>query len=253
MNKKIFSLTKLIYNHYGLRNLKKNQDLFETITSYLKLSDSTGCSYYDYWVLYNYVRKNRPKEILECGTGVSTIVMAYALMENIQDSYPTGRITSMEDVEHWYQHASKLIPRQLNPYIDLIYSPKVEFSLSIFHGVGYRDLPARAYEFVFIDGPEATAPSDGNMSFDFDFINVVKNTDQPVFAIVDKRVSTCFVFQKIFGLDKVRFNPKCDLGFVGPITRSDLNSKIGTGSFSHSFRVLGNSKLNFYMKPMPIQ
>ena len=206
INKKIFSLTKSIYNHYGYRNLKKNKNLFETITGYLKLSESTGCSYYDYWILYNYIRNNRPKEILECGTGVSTIVMAYALMENVQEGYPAGRMTSMEDVEQWYQHARKLLPDRLNPYIDLIYSPKVEFSLSIFHGVGYRDLPARAYEFVFIDGPEATAPSDGNMSFDFDFINVVKNTDQPVFAIVDKRVSTCFVFQKIFGLDKVRFD-----------------------------------------------
>ena len=126
-------------------------------------------------------------------------------MENMQERHPAGRITSMEDVEHWYEHARELVPYQLNPYSDLVHSPKVVFSFSIFHGVGYRDLPERAYEFVYIDGPEATAPSDGNMTFDFDFINVLKKTNQPVFAIVDKRVSTCFVFQKIFGLDKVKF------------------------------------------------
>ena len=186
---------------------------------------------------------------MECGTGASTLVMAHALMENTQDGHPAGRITSMEDVEIWYQHAQKLIPDQLKPYIDFICSPKVEYCHSIFRGVGYEDIPERDYQFAFIDGPETTALSDEIGTFDFDLINVVKKANQPVFAVVDKRVTTCYVFQKIFGTEKVRFDPRCDLGFVGPLTKSDLKSKIETGSFSHCFRLLGHTRLDFYLKP----
>lgn len=85
------------------------------------------------------------------------------------------------------------------------------------------------------------------MTFDFDLINVVTQANHPVTAIVDKRVATCFVFQKIFGIEKVRFDPKCDLCYVGPCVKEDLKSKIGTSAFSHSFRLIGNSNLNFNM------
>jgi hypothetical protein len=248
IRKPIFAFTNSIYDNRGLQNLRKNKHLHQALSQYLESSQSTGCSYYDYWTLYHYIRKHQPIEILECGTGVTTIVMAWALMENEQEGVASGRITSMEDVDFWYQQASELIPSELKPYIDLIHSPKVEYSYSIFRGVGYQDIPRRAYEFVFVDGPETTAPSDGTMAFDFDLINVVKNADSPVSAIVDKRVTSCYVYQKIFGTDKVKFDPRCDLCFVGPVTKRDLKSQIGGGRFAHTFRLCGNSELNFIMK-----
>jgi hypothetical protein len=174
--------------------------------------------------------------------------MASALKENEHHGNQAGRITSMEDVDFWYRQAAKLIPDRLKSYIELIHSPKVEYCYSIFRGVGYQDIPDRAYEFVFVDGPETTTPSDGIPTFDFDLINVVKKANQPVSAVVDKRVATCFVFQKIFGSDKVKFNPQCDLCFIGPLTSKDLRSKIEGGCFTHTFRFFGNSDLNFYMK-----
>jgi hypothetical protein len=54
-------------------------------------------------------------------------------------------------------------------------------------GVGYQDIPGREYQFVFIDGPETTAPSD----------------------------------------------------------------EIGTASFSYGFRLVGCTKLDFYLRPPP--
>ena len=247
IKKPIFSFSKSRYEKYGLKTLKKNQALYQTLSNYLKLSESTGCNYYDYWILYDYIRQHRPREILECGTGASTLVMAHALMENTQDGHAAGRITSMEDVEYWHQHTQKLIPEELKAYIDLIYSPKAEFCYSIFRGVGYREIPERAYQFAFIDGPEATAPSDETRTFNIDLINVVKKAEQPLFAVVDKRVSTCYVFQKVFGPDKVKFNPWCDLGFVGPVTKNDLKPKIGGSDFSHSLRLLGNTRLDLIL------
>ena len=82
IRKKYFSLTNVLFNKHGLKNIRKNVELWNTLTEYLKTSDSTGCSFSDYWILYSHIKKYKPKEILECGTGVSTIVMAHALMEN---------------------------------------------------------------------------------------------------------------------------------------------------------------------------
>ena len=248
VKKPIFRCLKSVYDRRALKKLKQNRKLYQTITDTIKRSESTGCSYFDYWTLYSTIRKNKPAEILECGTGVSSTAMAYALMENEQEGNRPGRITSMEDVQHWYQKAKNLIPDKLKPYIDVVHSPKVEYCHSIFRGVGYQDIPQRAYEFVFIDGPETTAPSDGTLTFDFDLINVITKIDHPVTALVDKRAATSYVFQKLFGVDKVKFDARCDLCFVGPVTKADLKSKMGGGAFMHTFRIFGNSELNFMMK-----
>jgi hypothetical protein len=150
LKKPVFKFTKSAYDRQALKKLKKNARLYQTLMDTIKLSESTGCSYYDYWTLYNTTRNNKPAEILECGTGVSSVVMAYALMENEQEGSLPGRITSMEDVDLWYQKARKLIPDTLKPYVEIVHSPKVEYCHSIFRGVGYQDIPQRAYEFVFI-------------------------------------------------------------------------------------------------------
>ena len=60
------------------RYLKKDNELWRRLTDYLHKSSSTGCNYSDYGAIYKHVLENKPKEILECGTGVSTIVMAQA-------------------------------------------------------------------------------------------------------------------------------------------------------------------------------
>jgi hypothetical protein len=245
--RKYFSFTNELYSKQGLKNLKKNTELFSTLTDYRKISNSTGCSFSDLWVLYNHTKKYKPKEILECGTGLSTIVMAQALMENAKQGYRQGRITSMEDQEKWYRHAKSIIPSQLKPYIDLIHSEKVEYCYAIFRGVGYKNVPERPYEFVFIDGPAIAAPSDGMTAFDFDYINLVKKSSNPVFGIIDKRIGTSYVYQKLFGLDKVKYDPKRDLCFVGPCTKKDLKIRVGTASFIHSLRIYRKAKLKLTM------
>ena len=247
IKRNFFSFANDLYSRQGLKNLRKNNELFNTLTKYITISDSTGCSFSDLWILYNYVKKTKPIEVLECGTGVSTIVMAYALMENEIQGHGKGRITSMEDQEKWYEHAKTIMPDQLKTYIDLIHSTKVEYCYAIFRGIGYKKVPERAYEFVFIDGPETTAPSDGMTSFDFDSINVVIKSNNPVYGIIDKRIGTSYVFQKIFGVDKVKYDPKRDLCFVGPCTKKDIGTRVSTNSFMHSLRLVGNTKLNLHM------
>jgi len=174
-------------------------------------------------VLYNYVRQHKPKEILECGTGVSTIPMAFALMENERDFNYCGRITSMEEHEEWYNIAQTQLPFELKKYVEIILSPKVEDYYYLFRGVKYKQVPDRKYDFVFVDGPTTSSPIDGQKTFDFDFINVVRRSSEPVFGIIDCRKSTAYVLNKILG-GKVRVDYVRNMSYIGQCTKHDLLS-----------------------------
>ena len=64
------------------KELSNKKELWSALQEYLKQTSSTGCNLYDYWYLYNEIRCRKPCEVLECGTGVSTLVIAHALLEN---------------------------------------------------------------------------------------------------------------------------------------------------------------------------
>jgi hypothetical protein len=234
----------------AMRRLQANAPLWQTLQAYLARSSSTGGEYSDYLALYDHVRAYRPMEILECGTGVSTIVLAFALRENERDYGIKGRVTSMEDKEQWYRVAQDLLPPDLAPYVDLVLSPRVEDGWYLFRGIRYETLPDRKYDFVFVDGPDFDSLTDGKLTFDFDLIRVVEKADQPVRAIVDDRLSTSFVYQKVFGLDKARYMTSRRLCFIGPVTRRDLRGMdTQKACFIHSFRYFRNTELDLRLQP----
>ena len=231
----------------ALAKMKQHPFLWGELEKYIEKSGSTGCEFSDYWMLYEYIRKNKPTKILECGTGVSTIAMACALIENEKENGVAGKVISMESIPQWHQQAVSLLPSNLSPYVELVLSEKVEYCHSIFRGVGYKDIPDHDYEFVFIDGPGTSAPSDNTRSFNFDFINVVKKSNRPVYGVTDKRLGTTYVMQKIFGMDKVRYESKLGLGLIGPCTKEDIRSEIKGSSFSHKINAFGKNELNLRM------
>jgi len=244
---KAWSLGKLrrVLRRMALMKLQRNPQLWQELTTYRQATKSTGCSWSDLWTLYKTVRSRKPREILECGPGVSTLVISYALMENEREGHP-GRITAMEELSAYHEMAMKLHPECLRPYVEFILSPRVEDHYSLFRGVRYRDVPERPYDFVFVDGPDLYAPSDGAMTFDFDYIHVVRNSEKPVYGIVDYRLSTCYVFQVIFGLDKARFSAIHELGFVGPCDKHDLaqlDLEPLTAVLLRNARLLGNTEV----------
>lgn len=211
------------------------------LAGYLEKTNSTGCSFTDYWYLYETIRTGRHQQVLECGTGVSTIIIAIALKDNELEFSLRGRVTSMEEKEEWYTLAGRLLPPELQGYVDLRYSPKMEYTHSLFRGVGYADVPERPYTLVFIDGPGTIAPSDGTRTFNFDYINVVRRTSQPVLGLIDKRLSTCFVYSKIFGNKKMRYDEVRSLGIVGPCLPADIREpkKSSSVAFSGKLRPFG--------------
>ncbi len=242
---KISALVRKVVELYSVRAIKKNGGLWTELNDYITKSKSTGCNFGDYWELYKFVRNKKPKEILECGTGVSTIVMAYALLENKKEGY-SGRITSLEEIEEYYNMAKKLLPERMKSCVEIVCSTRKEDYYSVFRGVRYSNVPERSYDFVFVDGPKYVAPSNGMVTFCFDYIDIVRKSDHPVYGIIDKRVSTCYVLQKIFGIDKIKYNSITHLGFLGPCTKHDLrqiNHQTPSLAFSDSFKLFRNTEL----------
>ena len=239
---KILNYSRYIFELNSKNYLKQKFELWDELNNYLDRTSSTGCNYTDYAEIHKHVIKYKPKEILECGTGVSTIVLAHALKENNKG----GRITSLESEYKYLEQAQKLLPSKLSQYVEMIYSPVVEDSFSLFRGCRYRDIPSRKYDFIFVDGPSYVAPSDGTIAFDIDCLNIIKESIDPVYAIIDKRVSTCYVLQKVLGKEKVKYNPYKHLGYVGPCTKNDVKHFSATKpseAFNDSFKLMGKSLL----------
>ncbi len=233
-------------NRRAYRKLTSNSELWPLMTAYAQGSAVTGASFSDYLTLYEQVRRYRPREILECGTGISTVVLAQALRENERDGAPRGRVTSMEEDVEWHREASTRLPDALAPYVELVHSPKVDGSYKCFRGVQYREVPDRPYDFVFSDGPERHSPVNNDKLFDLDLIHVVRRSPGPVRAVVDNHYLTFYVLQKVFGIDKARYSVSHKLMFVGPVTRRDVRH-LRKENFLKDLRIFGTTELKLRM------
>lgn len=243
---KVEALLRRVAQARSKAELVGNRELWRELENYLSKTRSTGCSYIDYASLYQLVRRDRPREVLECGTGVSTLIIAHALMENERDYGISGRVTSLEEHKEWLELAQDLLPLQFVKYVDLQQSKTVDDSYSFFRGVRYESLPPRNYDFVFVDGPSYRSPSDGSATFDFDFLHVLRTAETPVSCLIDKRLSTVFVLQQLLGESKVRYSAVKGLGYVEPCTKEDLGNiavSVSSVNFQGSFWPLGNSRL----------
>ncbi len=203
------------------KELKKNSGLWEVIQEALKVSNSTSCEYYDLLLLYNRIKRDKPKEILELGPGISTVVFAYALQEIKAATGVKGRITSMEQWQKYYENEQKTIPEKFKDYVDLRLSPMIEDCYGIFHGIRYENIPDREYDFIFIDGPD---PAEYNKQFlpaDLDIVFVIQKLTKPVNVMLDNRTASGFVYHNIFK-NKFYFRYLTKLGFMDGLTKDDL-------------------------------
>lgn len=207
------------------RLIENNAALRDYLEHYRRTSPSTGCSYSDYSLLYRYVRNHKPKAVLECGTGFSTVVIAQGLKENEKEfGIRNWSLVSMEENPHYYEAALKSLPLDLksDSRLEIILSPAVEDTYELFRGVRYKEIPKRAYEFVFVDGPDLMLnPAKKPLAFDYDLVKLVSESDRPISAFVDTRSSTCFAYSLLFP-GKFKYDYLRRVGIVGPVTKNDL-------------------------------
>ncbi len=248
MRNKIIKFLRKVIRWQARKKLKANPELWEQISLYMKKTKSTGVSWSDFWELYNAIRTYKPKHILECGPGASTMVMAFALMENEKEGFP-GKITAMEEMQEYLDMSVDLLPDFLSKYVEFHLSPRVDDTYEIFRGVRYKDVPKADYDFIFVDGPHHRSLLDDAFCFDFDFIHVLKHSKNPIAGMVDYRLSSSYVLQTLLGTENVKFNMLKELAFIKPVSASDLKKltlENNTRDMMKGSSLFGNTKIKLY-------
>ena len=102
-------------------------------------------------LLYQLVRDERPRRVLECGSGVSTLVLAYAL----RDIDGASLITLEHDSRHLANTRESLHRHGLSDLVELRLAPlvTVETSTSGERWYDPQRLPSGPIDLTFVDGP----------------------------------------------------------------------------------------------------
>ncbi len=228
------------------RYLEHNQELNDLINNFSNKSNSTGVSKSDYVVLYEYVKKNKPKYILECGTGVSTFVLALALEKYVLNDFPKAKIISMESEKKWYEHQISILPKEFDRFVEITHSQIDVWQYSFIQGTVYKKIPNYPYEFVFVDGPNQAITNNNKriQTCNMDFIKLVINSDSPVSAIIDNRKHTMLAYTNIFGQDKTTFFPNNAFGLIRDVSNKDLLLNDKSTMLNNIFSKIVNKNIN---------
>ena len=165
-------------------------------------SGSTGCDFSDYWELYRWIRRHSPLWVLECGSGVSSGVIAAALAENGR-----GRLVSLDESRSYQAQASTRLPARLKTWVEFHYSDVAFQRYAGVQGIFYREVPQHPYDFVFVDGPAGPPRTAADEKpFNSDFINILLNTpDRPVAAMIDQRITTLWAYRRLLPTAHIRY------------------------------------------------
>jgi hypothetical protein len=188
------------------RDLQAVPGLCEALAAMREKTRSTGCEWSDYFELYATVRRLRPRAVLECGSGMSTCVIAWALRENA-GSGPGVPFVSLEENPDYHREAIAALPSDLQPYAQLLHRPRREAAYAGHLGCGYEDVPSHDYDFVFIDGPTLRRDGAGPKCFNADILDVVARARGQVEALLDQRIGTLWVLRELMPGAEFRYDP----------------------------------------------
>ncbi len=178
---------------------------------------SCGVSTQDYAFLHAFIKANRFRWILECGSGRSTWVMAQALKElKDLDSNYDPKVISMDDSPAWHDQSSTYFPKSKYPFVEFRLSKSVTWQYGPISGWCYEEIPDHPYEFVYVDGPGERDM--GNI----DFVRVVMHSNHKVCAAIDSRKLSVMMYTLFFGPSKVCYFDHWGLGKVEPVSKDDM-------------------------------
>ncbi len=133
---KLFAL----YNYWcRWRLFRALPGIAREIEDYSRKSDTTGTKYATLWRAVSIILAERPATILECGTGLSTIVLG-AAVKQLRARFPDyrGRIVSMESMEVWYNIARQNLPEKYADVVELVLGPRQKDEFLFFAATGTR-------------------------------------------------------------------------------------------------------------------
>ena len=217
-----------VYYYYSRYQLRKMVPKFDSIINeYSQVSDTTGTKYPTLYQAVKIIFKHKPRYILESGTGTSTLIFAEAvsLLQEKDKKYEC-LIVSMESVPEWYDIANANLPERYNGNVEIILGERKLFQYSMFRGYIHSNIPKYNYDLVFVDGPNYNDEHGSSSCMDGVYARLISNVKN-IWCVVDTRVSTVFVMQKIFGLGVVKYHGfKRTCAFLMPplIDRAILSS-----------------------------
>ena len=198
-------VVKRILNRFARwRVAKALPGVLDDLANYTRGSATTGTQWITLWFAIRIIFKHRPKWVLECGTGSSTLVLAAALRRVHSDGGPLGRIVSMESEERWYETAVASLPSSYSEIVEIVYGPRVPMNVAMFRGFIHGNIPGRDFEFVFLDGPNYQ--SEEGVAFCADIFRVMDLSAATVIrGVIDGRVTSVYVLQQLCGVKAVRY------------------------------------------------
>ncbi len=102
--------------------------------------------------LMTYTLKNHPQTIVECSSGISTLILAHCLKRN-----KTGHIYSLEHDPHYANHTRSILAEHgVSQYVTVIDAPLTHLSINAWIGQWYAidDLKIiESIDLIVIDGP----------------------------------------------------------------------------------------------------
>lgn len=177
----------------------------DDLADYARKSKTTGTQWITLWMAVRSILRNRPIEILESGTGSSTLVLA-AAVRKLRSEHPgyEGRITSMESVEPWYDVARQNLPAKYSDVVEIVLGPREKFEMGFFRGYVHSGIPKRDYSFVLLDAPDYR--DEHGLAFCADVFKIMDVSNaREIHGVVDGRASSVFVLQTLFGVGTARY------------------------------------------------
>ena len=207
--------------------IKKRENLFKLILESTKKSNSTGVSFSDYRVLYEIIKKHKPKHILELGSGISSLIMAYALKENFLETKVKGLLETYEEDPFYFKQVKNLTTKDLKKFVNFNLSERETKKILNMKASMYRSVKIKEYELIFIDGPTLWSKNEkkvGEKSFNADILTLLsKIKTPPKFILLDKKIGTMWALKKCLPDTNLDFN------FIKGLVR--INYKIGQRIF----------------------
>lgn len=102
-------------------------------------------------LLHDLVTDRKSRLVVECGSGVSTLIMAYAMREN-----GAGKVIALEHLESFKTATERLAARHgLTDHIEVVHAPLRPMDIEGKEWLWYstRDLPDGEIDILFVDGP----------------------------------------------------------------------------------------------------
>lgn len=197
--------SRSLWDVWGKRQLGSGApDLLRLIEQMTARSSSTGCGYGDYWSLYKNMIQRKPLRVVECGAGISPVVIAYAMRKN----GGKGSFVSLEQARVYYDNIVDIFPAELRAYVDLVLSEPVEVQIGNVLGVRYQYQSPEPIDFMYIDGPSLRTqfgkkkPTQKAINADVFFVP----KGERFAAILDQRIATMWALKARLSGHDIRYN-----------------------------------------------